>query len=112
MVVYCSILQGYVVYANPANACDPLEPPPQSTPDAAMNFILVASRLDCNLREKMLNAKNAGYTGIIIHNVGSNETDRLTYVGALGKQKKLDFASFIGEYDGQLFRDKFNYTSG
>jgi len=58
----------------------------------------------------MENAQNAGYTGILIHNVDSNETHRPIYLAV--PRRRLFLAGLIGEYDGQLLRDKFNYTSG
>jgi len=102
-----------VVSSNPSNACTPVQsPPPMTTlgPDEAINFILVARQFDCNFIDKIQNAQDAGYSGIIIHNVGSNRTYRPIDVEQAGQLST--FAGFIGEYDGHLLRDKFNYTSG
>jgi len=106
------------VYANPVNACSTVQfPPPLTTPEV-INFILVARRFDCLLEEKIRNAQNAGYTGIIIHNVGSNAIIPECVTEQYWDPSRplpvyiyIDVC-FIGEYYGGLLRDKFNYTSG
>jgi hypothetical protein len=101
----CIILQGYAVYADPANACTPVQPPDPIF-NASVNWILVARRFDCNFQEKIQNAQNAGYAAIIIHNVGSNSTAPM-YVEQ--PAKLVIYACFIGEYYGQLLRDNYSF---
>uniref|UniRef100_A0ACB8F2C3 Uncharacterized protein n=1 Tax=Sphaerodactylus townsendi TaxID=933632 RepID=A0ACB8F2C3_9SAUR len=60
-------LLGYLIEAKPANACNPLKPPPPSS-DSITAFIALIQRYDCSFATKVLHAQEAGYHGAIIHN--------------------------------------------
>ncbi|ODN03499.1 E3 ubiquitin-protein ligase RNF13 [Orchesella cincta] len=101
-------MQGYLVYADPPTACTKVKPPP--TPyapslDYPISWILLAKRSpDCHFQTKIENAQISGYSAIIIHNVGSNDTE---VMGVEDPGKLMIYATFIGEYDGWMLK---NYT--
>jgi len=64
-------LRGYLVGANPQNACEPIEPPPNLKNYSGHWFVLIR-RYDCNFVDKVREAQNANYDAAIIYNVGSN----------------------------------------
>jgi len=64
-------IEGWILYAKPHNACGPVVPPPKS-PVIKKPWILMARRYDCRFIDKAQYAQQAGYSAIIIHNVGSD----------------------------------------
>lgn len=60
------------VYANPANACQKIQGPPNNT-DYNGNWIVLIRRYNCSFEIKIRMAQEAGYDAVIVHNVNSNE---------------------------------------
>ncbi|XP_021967205.1 E3 ubiquitin-protein ligase RNF13 isoform X2 [Folsomia candida] len=98
-------IQGYVILADPENACTKVKPPPERNPpdlEYPINWILLARRSpECHFQKKIENAQNAGYTAIIIHNVDSNSTE---IMGVEDPSKIIIYATFVGSYDGELLK--------
>jgi len=102
-------MQGFAVYADPPSACTPVQLPNASLfYNITVNWILVARRLECDFQTKIENAQNAGYSAIIIHNVGSNSTAPMQVTDA---SKLVIYASFVGEYYGILLKDNYTYPN-
>lgn len=64
------------VYANPANACQEIQGPPNNT-DYHGNWIVLIRRYNCSFEVKIRNAQKAKYNAVIVHNVNSNELGKL-----------------------------------
>nr|XP_028569873.1 E3 ubiquitin-protein ligase ZNRF4-like [Podarcis muralis] len=60
-------LTGSLVEASPANACLPIEGPP----NASSAFIVLIRRYNCSFTTKVLHAQQAGFHAAIIYNVDS-----------------------------------------
>ncbi|XP_042335400.1 E3 ubiquitin-protein ligase RNF13-like [Sceloporus undulatus] len=60
-------LAGLLVEAKPADACQPIEGPPNTT----STFIVLIRRYDCSFGTKVLHAQQAGFQAAIVHNVHS-----------------------------------------
>ncbi|XP_032830826.2 E3 ubiquitin-protein ligase RNF13-like [Petromyzon marinus] len=104
-------LKGYLVYARPANACQPIAPPPHNS-TAASTFIVLVRRYDCNFDVKVLNAQKAGFKAAIVHNVDSNQ---LLSMGTSDADiwKKIDIPSvFVGQSTANLLLEEFVYDVG
>lgn len=64
------------VYANPSNACQKIQGPPNNT-DYNGNWIVLIRRYNCSFEIKVRMAQEAGYDAVIVHNVNSNELGKL-----------------------------------
>nr|XP_057928726.1 E3 ubiquitin-protein ligase RNF13 [Doryrhamphus excisus] len=103
-------LKGFLIGAHPANACEPIQPPPRDNLTGA--FIVLIKRFDCNFDIKVLNAQKAGYKAAIVHNVdsddlismGSNDVDVL---------KQIDIPSvFVSEGTANTLKEEYLYDKG
>ncbi|KAI4464284.1 ring finger and protease associated domain-containing [Holotrichia oblita] len=96
-------LQARIKYAEPAQGCQPLEPPPESN-STTLKWVVLIARNNCTFETKIRNAQNANYDGVIVHNIGSNYIEEMSVNNATG----IEIPSvFIGEYDGSTLRQKF-----
>uniref|UniRef100_A0A673XY46 E3 ubiquitin-protein ligase RNF13 n=1 Tax=Salmo trutta TaxID=8032 RepID=A0A673XY46_SALTR len=104
-------LKGFLIGARPANACEPIDPPPirDNLTDA---FIVLIKRFDCNFDIKVLNAQKAGYKSAIVHNVDS---DDLISMGSndLDILKQIDIPSvFVSEETANSLKEDYTYDKG
>ncbi|XP_055796885.1 E3 ubiquitin-protein ligase RNF13-like [Salvelinus fontinalis] len=104
-------LKGFLIGARPANACEPIDPPPIRD-NLTAAFIVLIKRFDCNFDIKVLNAQKAGYKSAIVHNVdsddlismGSNDMDLL---------KQIDIPSvFVSEETANSLKEDYTYDKG
>ncbi|XP_061540811.1 E3 ubiquitin-protein ligase RNF13 [Phycodurus eques] len=103
-------LKGFLIGARPANACEPIEPPPRDNLTGA--FIVLIKRFDCNFDVKVLNAQKAGYKAAIVHNVDSED---LLSMGSndLDVMKKIDIPSvFVSEDTATSLKDDYLFDKG
>ncbi|XP_061832033.1 E3 ubiquitin-protein ligase RNF13 [Nerophis lumbriciformis] len=103
-------LKGFLIGARPANACEPIEPPPRDNLTGA--FIVLIKRFDCNFDIKVLNAQKAGYKAAIVHNVDS---DDLISMGSndLDVLKQIDIPSvFVSEDTANTLKEDYLYDKG
>ena len=87
-------LRGYVVGANPKNACAPIEPPPKLD-NYTGNWFVVIKRYDCNFVDKVRQAQIANYDASIIHNVGSNSIGKKFFSKIAHFQNLMFFPYFF-----------------
>ncbi|XP_049587948.1 E3 ubiquitin-protein ligase RNF13 isoform X1 [Syngnathus scovelli] len=103
-------LKGFLIGAQPANACQPIEPPPRDNSTGA--FVVLIKRFDCNFDIKVLNAQKAGYKAAIVHNVDS---DDLISMGSndLDIMKQIDIPSvFVSEKTAKSLKDDYLFDKG
>ncbi|XP_068508356.1 E3 ubiquitin-protein ligase RNF13 isoform X2 [Syngnathus scovelli] len=102
--------EGFLIGAQPANACQPIEPPPRDNSTGA--FVVLIKRFDCNFDIKVLNAQKAGYKAAIVHNVDS---DDLISMGSndLDIMKQIDIPSvFVSEKTAKSLKDDYLFDKG
>ncbi|KAM9796002.1 E3 ubiquitin-protein ligase RNF13 isoform X2 [Syngnathus typhle] len=103
-------LKGFLIGAQPANACQPIEPPPRDNATGA--FVVLIKRFDCNFDIKVLNAQKAGYKAAIVHNVDS---DDLISMGSndLDIMKQIDIPSvFVSEKTAKSLKEDYLFDKG
>jgi hypothetical protein len=105
------------VVSSPLNACQMVDGPPFPSPASLppKKWILIAT-LDglendlCSLSQKARNAQKAGYSGIILRHVGSNDTH-----GVVPKFIGLDwigvsiYACVVGDESGSFLMRSYTY---
>jgi len=101
-------LRGYLVGANPQNACDPIDPPPTLKNYTGLWIVLIR-RYDCNFLDKVREAQNANYDAAIIYNVGSNAIEQM---GGADADDINITAVFVGEDDGLIMLSRYQYERG
>lgn len=102
-------LRTFVVYASPSNACIPIVPAPNNTENFTGHWAVLIARYNCSFEEKVRNAQSANYDIAIIHNVNSNELERMSAKDPHG----IHIPSvFVGENTGLMLRDNYQYTNG
>jgi len=102
-------IAAWVVYANPANACAPIEGPPLLESKNRSTWAVLIKRGDCNFDEKVLYAQKAQYDMAIIHNVGSNDLERMT---STHPNDVRIIAIFVGSGTGQMIQKKYLFSNG
>lgn len=68
--------QGYANYVTPDHACVVPTSPPQWK-NYTGPWIGIVRRKNCSFVDKVLNAQTAGYSAVIVHNVGSNNIRKI-----------------------------------
>lgn len=99
-------LEGYLVYAEPAMACEPVKPPPK-VENISDNWILLIMRGDCTYETKVRNAQLSHYKAVIVHNVNSSDLEPMSAVNSSG----ITIPSvFVGEHTGAFLKAKYLYN--
>uniref|UniRef100_A0A1Q3FGF9 RING-type E3 ubiquitin transferase n=1 Tax=Culex tarsalis TaxID=7177 RepID=A0A1Q3FGF9_CULTA len=92
------------VRANPTDGCTDLDPPPENV--TLSRFAVIIARYNCSFEDKVRNAQKAGYAAVIVHNVGSNDLERMS---ANHAEDILIPSVFIGESNGIYIIESFLY---
>lgn len=93
----------FVAYANPPNACVPIQPP-HSLENYTGHWAVLIARYNCSFEDKVRNAQSASYDIAIIHNVNSNELEPMSAKDPHG----IHIPSvFVGENTGLMIRDNY-----
>lgn len=92
------------VRANPTDGCTELDPPPENV--TLSRFAVIIARYNCSFEDKIRNAQKAGYAAVIVHNVGSNDLERMS---ANHAEDILIPSVFIGESNGIYIIESFLY---
>jgi E3 ubiquitin-protein ligase RNF13 len=104
-IVPISGFKGYLVIANPRNACSIIDKPPNK--ENGQYWIVLIERTKsskrCRFEKKVFNAENAGYDAVIIHNTYSDELINMDIACSSITIPSL----FIGYSDAKLLE---NYT--
>lgn len=113
-------LTGYLVQADPAEACSPIVPPPDMGYKVKRDFISVIRRsrrddssswsTNCTFDQKVLFAQQAGYQAAVIYNVGSERIFRMD--GGAQSASVMIPSVLVGASNGRLLADEYNYRSG
>ncbi|KAK3929030.1 E3 ubiquitin-protein ligase RNF13 [Frankliniella fusca] len=100
-------LEGYLVYANPPLACDPVDPPPVQGPNYTKPWVLLISRGNCSYEKKVRNAQAAHFSAVIVHNVNSSDLEPMSAANPTG----IHIPSvFVGEHTGAFLKAKYQYN--
>ncbi|XP_076061907.1 godzilla E3 ubiquitin protein ligase isoform X2 [Oratosquilla oratoria] len=101
---------GLVQYGSPSNGCGTMEYPPMDT-NYTGEWIVLVERSNCSFAQKVINAQRAKYSFVIVHNLNSNDIERMDAKGKEGSQVLIP-SVFIGEDDGHLIKDRYLYDKG
>ncbi|XP_075062392.1 E3 ubiquitin-protein ligase RNF167 [Mixophyes fleayi] len=100
-------VKGYLIPAEPKNACLPIAPPP--TKDNTTVFIALIQRYDCNFDLKVLNAQLSGYSAAIVHNVDSDKLMNMAGNDEHIRSQITIPSVFTGETAGRVLMEQFSY---
>ncbi|XP_007952689.2 E3 ubiquitin-protein ligase ZNRF4 [Orycteropus afer afer] len=95
-------LRGYLMEANPANACQPIKGPRPS--NSSLGAIVLIRRYDCTFDLKVLHAQRAGFEAAIVHNVRSDDLVRMAHVYEDLRHQIAIPSVFVGEAASQDLR--------
>ncbi|KAG7199477.1 hypothetical protein KM043_014099 [Ampulex compressa] len=98
-------IKGMVVYADPPTACHKIHGPPNDT-NYEGNWVALIARYNCSFEIKVRMAQQAGYDAAIIHNVNSNELEKMSANNSIGI---LIPSVFVSEITGLILRESYLY---
>jgi len=102
-------ITGLLVYSEPANACRPIRPPPFAGDGRNPKWIVLIRKYGCRLSAKLLNAQQAGYSAAIVHNINSNNIQKIDF----DEDSEIRIpAVVIGHDDGDDLHFKYTYERG
>uniref|UniRef100_A0A098M0F7 RING-type E3 ubiquitin transferase n=1 Tax=Hypsiglena sp. JMG-2014 TaxID=1550645 RepID=A0A098M0F7_9SAUR len=101
-------LVGLLVEARPANACLPLQAPPSNS----SVFIALVRRFNCSFDIKVYHAQQAGFLGVIVHNVGSDDLLNMVWEDDQLRRHITVPSVFTGETAATYLRSLFTYERG
>ncbi|OQV12878.1 E3 ubiquitin-protein ligase RNF13 [Hypsibius exemplaris] len=102
---------GYLVVAEPINACEAVAPPPsEANGTSTRDWILLVKRGGCDFDTKIRNAQTAGYIGAIVYNNGSQGT-LVPMSGSHGSDITIP-SVFVTFRDGLFLAADFLWTTG
>lgn len=100
------------VRAVPYDGCSEMVGPPENVTSMGgpigvpTRFAVIIARYNCSFEEKVRNAQKAGYVAVIVHNVGSNDLERMS---ANHAEDIIIPSVFIGESNGIYIIESFLY---
>lgn len=99
------------VRASPLDGCSEMVGPPENVssteePTIPARFAVIIARYNCSFEDKVRNAQKAGYAAVIVHNVGSNDLERMS---ANHAEDIIIPSVFIGESNGMYIIESFLY---
>ncbi|KAM8972705.1 E3 ubiquitin-protein ligase RNF167 [Pelodytes ibericus] len=100
-------LRGYLVEAEPTNACTPVLPPPVM--DNKTVFFALIRRFNCNFDIKVLHAQQAGFQAVIVYNVNSEKLLNMVWNNETIRRAVRIPSVFVGESSGSDLRSHFSY---
>lgn len=100
-----------IVRAFPLDGCSEMVGPPENVtsmaaPGVPARFAVIIARYNCSFEDKVRNAQRAGYVAVIVHNVGSNDLERMS---ANHAEDIIIPSVFIGESNGMYIIESFLY---
>ncbi|CAH0386094.1 unnamed protein product [Bemisia tabaci] len=99
-------IEGFVVYANPPNACQKIMGPPQYWDNYTGKWFVLISAEGCTFEQKIRWAQDANYDLAIVHNVNSSRVVPMTVDDPTGIEIP---STFISEEAGLRIRDDYQY---
>lgn len=99
------------VRAFPIDGCSEMVGPPENVTSMGSagvpaRFVVIIARYNCSFEDKVRNAQKAGYVAVIVHNVGSNDLERMS---ANHAEDIIIPSVFIGESNGMYIIESFLY---
>ncbi|XP_071987932.1 E3 ubiquitin-protein ligase RNF13-like [Engystomops pustulosus] len=103
-------LRGYIIHAEPENACTPITPPPLR--DNTTVFIALIRRFECNFDVKVLHAQRSGYDAAVVYNVDSDLLLNMAWNDERIRSQITIPSVFTGATAGKNLSEKFSYYNG
>ncbi|GFQ88540.1 e3 ubiquitin-protein ligase RNF167 [Trichonephila clavata] len=103
-------MEGYLVSANPQDACTSIAPPTFLTNFTMGKFVLINGTNECGFTTKVHNAENAGYDVAIIYDPSSMPFDYIHIVPFPRLQLNIEVL-FVSYEDGIIMRSNYVYNT-